>query len=185
MHGPQPFLFSLLDAMDGLAGESDIAFVLSTNRADLLERALSQRPGRIDLAVEVPLPDAASRLTLLRLYTRALPLSDAALVEAAERAEGVTASFFKELTRRTVLVAAEDGIGVGDDLVLGVLEEMLTDAASLARSLLGAWSVDAVGEPPGPGLYPGEGAVPSTYVGGVTDHPGGVGWFRYGPGPRP
>ena len=58
MHlGPQPLLFTLLDAMDGLTAEADVAFVLTTNRADLLEAALTQRPGRVDLAVEMPLPD--------------------------------------------------------------------------------------------------------------------------------
>ena len=67
MHmGPQPLLFTLLDAMDGLTAEADVAFILTTNRADLLEAALSQRPGRVDLAVEIPLPDEAARRALLR-----------------------------------------------------------------------------------------------------------------------
>ncbi|WP_434621695.1 ATP-binding protein [Arthrobacter sp. A5] len=51
-HGPQPLLFEVLDAMDGLDNDSDVAFVLTTNRVDMLERALAQRPGRVDLAVE-------------------------------------------------------------------------------------------------------------------------------------
>ncbi|MDQ6753891.1 MAG: ATP-binding protein [Actinomycetota bacterium] len=55
-HGPQPLLFEVLDAMDGLDDDADVAFVLTTNRVDLLERALAQRPGRVDLAVEIPLP---------------------------------------------------------------------------------------------------------------------------------
>jgi len=42
--GPQPLLLTLLDAMDGLTAEADVAFVLTTDRADLLEEALSQRP---------------------------------------------------------------------------------------------------------------------------------------------
>ena len=53
-HGPQPLLFEVLDAMDGLASDADVAFVLTTNRVDMLERALAQRPGRVDLAVEIP-----------------------------------------------------------------------------------------------------------------------------------
>ncbi|HCC40644.1 MAG TPA: AAA family ATPase, partial [Arthrobacter bacterium] len=55
-HGPQPLLFEVLDAMDGLDNDADVAFVLTTNRPDMLERALAQRPGRVDLAVEIPLP---------------------------------------------------------------------------------------------------------------------------------
>ena len=38
-------LFETLEAMDGLAADADITFILTTNRADLLERALVERPG--------------------------------------------------------------------------------------------------------------------------------------------
>jgi len=62
-----PLLFALLDAMDGLAPDADVSFVLTTNRAEVLEQALAARPGRVDLAVEIPLPDATGRERLLRL----------------------------------------------------------------------------------------------------------------------
>ena len=50
--GGSPVLFDLLDAMDGAAADADLLFVLTTNRADLLEPALAARPGRVDVAVE-------------------------------------------------------------------------------------------------------------------------------------
>ncbi len=55
--GPKPLLFEVLDALDGLDADADVAFVLTTNRVEDLEVALSQRPGRVDLAAEIPLPD--------------------------------------------------------------------------------------------------------------------------------
>jgi hypothetical protein len=55
-----PVLFALLNAMDGLAQDIDIIFVLTTNRAEVLEPALASRPGRIDQAVELPYPSATS-----------------------------------------------------------------------------------------------------------------------------
>ncbi len=58
------------------------------------------RPGRIDLAVEIPLPDRDARRSLFTLYARDIGLSGEALDIAADRAEGVTASFAKELIRR-------------------------------------------------------------------------------------
>jgi len=61
-----PLLFSLLDAMDGVGADADVTFVLTTNRADILETALADRPGRVDLAVEIPRPDAGCRERLLR-----------------------------------------------------------------------------------------------------------------------
>jgi hypothetical protein len=149
MHlGPQPLLFTLLDAMDGLTAEADVAFVLTTNRADLLEAALSQRPGRVDLAVEIPLPDEAARHALLALYSRDLPFSEAALADAAGRCDGVTASFFKELARRTVLMAADADRPIDDEVLAGAVTEMLSDTEQLTRALLGGAGMAQGGTPP-------------------------------------
>src|ERR1700733_12870515 len=68
-----PVLFDLLDAMDGAAGDADLLFLLTTNRADLLELALAARPGRVDVAVEIALPDGPARQRLLALYGRGGP----------------------------------------------------------------------------------------------------------------
>ncbi|MBA2455681.1 MAG: AAA family ATPase, partial [Nocardioidaceae bacterium] len=46
--GGHSLLFQLLNEMDGLAEDSDVVFLLTTNRADLLEPALAARPGRVD-----------------------------------------------------------------------------------------------------------------------------------------
>jgi hypothetical protein len=138
MHGaPQPLLFAILDALDGLDGDADITFILTTNRVDVLERALAERPGRIDLAVEIPLPDAEARRRLFRRYGSDLPLSIAALDAAADRSEGTTGSFAKELVRRSVLAAAEQGRDVTDDDLASALDDLLASSAQLARTLLG------------------------------------------------
>jgi cell division protease FtsH len=83
-----PLLFTVLDQMDGLGSDIDACFLLTTNRVDLLETALAQRPGRVDLAVEIPLPDAEGRRRLLSMYGGGidLPTSDADL--AVERTAG-------------------------------------------------------------------------------------------------
>ena len=65
-------LNKLLNEMDGLKEEADILFILTTNRPEALEPALASRPGRIDQAIEFPLPDAEGRRKLVRLYSRAL-----------------------------------------------------------------------------------------------------------------
>src|SRR5207302_982107 len=43
-----PLLFELLNEMDGLRDDSDVIFVLTTNRPDILEPALAARPGRVE-----------------------------------------------------------------------------------------------------------------------------------------
>ena len=94
--------------MDGVGADADVTFVLTTNRADILETALADRPGRVDLAVEIPRPDADCRARLLRVYVRDLTL-EADLAPVVAGTEGVTASFVKEMIRRTVLVSLRAG----------------------------------------------------------------------------
>ncbi|MGH7609298.1 MAG: AAA family ATPase, partial [Candidatus Dormibacteria bacterium] len=101
MHpGQHPLLFQLLNEMDGLGEDLDVTFLLTTNRADLLEPALAARPGRIDLAVEIPLPDQDCRRRLVTLYRGGLELAPKVREEVVSGTEGVTASFIKELLRR-------------------------------------------------------------------------------------
>src|SRR4029079_6054738 len=68
-------LFELLNGMDGLDEDHDVLFVLTTNRADLLEPALDAQRRQIDQAVELPLPDAAGRRQLIALYGEGLGLA--------------------------------------------------------------------------------------------------------------
>jgi ATPase family protein associated with various cellular activities (AAA) len=136
-NGAQPLLFEVLEALDGLSDDADVAFLLTTNRVDVLEPALAQRPGRVDLAVEVPLPDQGARRLLLARYARSIAFTPAVLDEVATRADGTTASFIKELVRRAVLIAAEAERDATDDDLTQAVNEMLEEAQNITRSLLG------------------------------------------------
>jgi ATP-dependent 26S proteasome regulatory subunit len=124
--------------MDGIGGDADVSFVLTTNRARVLEKALAERPGRVDLAVEIPRPDATGRARLLALYGRDLEIqADHAPIVAAT--EGVTASYIKELVRRAVLTALrETGTTVLRDHHFATANTEMTHAnQQLTRTLLG------------------------------------------------
>jgi hypothetical protein len=175
-----PVLFDLLDAMDGAAGDADILFLLTTNRADLLEPALAARPGRVDVAIEIALPDAAARRRLLELYGRSLEmqLSEAEAGEVVERTDGVTASFLKELLRRAVLESlqrpeGERGTGAITAAHLhAALDDLLDSSQGITRSLLG------VGD--GREQLPGGGGVGALPPEGARVRASSV--FRYRPG---
>jgi ATPase family protein associated with various cellular activities (AAA) len=137
--GSSPVLFELMNEMDGIGEDADVAWVLTTNRPDALEPALASRPGRIDLAVELPLPDDDARRRLLALYARGLDLQLADQDAVVARTSGVPASFVKELLRKAALAAAEHGrTTVTDDDVSEVLDELLAETSALTRVLLGA-----------------------------------------------
>jgi hypothetical protein len=134
-----PLLFELLNQMDGLADDADILFVLTTNRPDLLEPALAARPGRIDQAVEVPVPDTECRRRLFELYSRGLKVS-APLDPYVERTDGASAAFIRELLRKAALFAADDGgeLDVKARHFDEALHEMIVEGGDLTKSLLGA-----------------------------------------------
>src|SRR5262249_15722243 len=104
--GCSPLLFDLLNQMDGLADDADILFALTPNRPDLLEPARAARPGRIDQAIEVPLPDAECRRRLLELYARGLTVATDFAPYVA-RTAGASAAFIRELLRKAALFAAD------------------------------------------------------------------------------
>ncbi|HVK15649.1 MAG TPA: AAA family ATPase [Fimbriiglobus sp.] len=139
--GANALLFELLNQMDGLGEDADILFVLTTNRPDYLEPALAARPGRIDLAIEVPLPDADCRRRLFELYGRGLRLELADPDEWVRRTGGVSAAFIRELLRKAaVLAAEEDGAGelvVADRHLEEATAELVVAGGPLTQTLLG------------------------------------------------
>lgn len=159
-----PLLFDLLNEMEGIEEDADVSFILTTNRADLLEPALAARPGRVDLAVELGLPDEDARRRLIDLYARGLDLQLKEIDSVVARTQGVTASFFKELLRKAAVISASTDqdhgrISVTDREINSALDELLSDRSTLTRILLGGAQGEQ-GRRTGPGvdwLNPSEG----------------------------
>jgi tetratricopeptide (TPR) repeat protein len=144
--GEEVLLNKLLNEMDGLQPDAEVLFILTTNRPEALEEALAARPGRIDQAIEFPLPDAEGRAKLVRLYARGVKVPDGIVDLAVERTDKVSASFIKELMRRAIQFALMRSKGkprIVEEDVESALEEMLVTGGSLNRKLLGAVARDA------------------------------------------
>lgn len=160
-----PQLYELLDQMDGLHEDADVLFLLTTNRPDVLEPALASRPGRIDLAIEVPLPDAECRERLFELYGRGLTLHVDSWERLVRQTEGASAAFIRELMRRATLLALDEPSSapspspspspppsvspalspspstdtvVAERHIAAALHDLVFDGGPLTRSLLGA-----------------------------------------------
>jgi hypothetical protein len=141
--GSNPLLFQLLNEMDGLDEDADVIFVLTTNRVELLEPALAARPGRIDQAVEIKLPDQECRRRLLDRYLQGMQTDVGDLDDVIERTEGVSAAFLKELARRAALVAVEgtpqdQQLIVQHSHIVAALDDLLEHSTPVLRSSLGA-----------------------------------------------
>lgn len=135
----ESLLNELLNEMDGLKEDADILFVLTTNRPEQLEGALTGRPGRIDQAIEVPLPDETGRRKLVELYGKGLSLDADIVDEAVQRTDGASAAFIKELMRRMAQasVRRDGGASIEAGDIGEALDDMLFAGGKLNVRLLG------------------------------------------------
>lgn len=105
---------------------------------DILEPALAARLGRIDLAVQLPLTDRDGRRRLLGLYGRGLTLQNVDLDRVAERIDGATPAYIKEVLRKAAVIAAAAGsrtVITGEHMEAALAE--LDERGALAHRLLG------------------------------------------------
>jgi AAA+ superfamily predicted ATPase len=135
------FLCELMDEMDGLGAKTDCIFLLTTNRPDALEPALAARPGRVDQAIEFPLPDETCRHRLFQLYGRHLDLQWVDLDRWIEQTEGASPAFIAELLRKAALFAAERGeplpMKIRNTDIEQAIKELVLFGGDLTQKLLG------------------------------------------------
>ncbi len=65
----------LLSEISGLEELHGVVVIAATNRPDMIDKALL-RPGRFDRQVLVPTPDEKSRLAILSVHTKGMPVAD-------------------------------------------------------------------------------------------------------------
>ena len=105
----------LLTELDGLEPLTDVVVIAATNRPDNIDEALL-RPGRIEKAVETPLPDRDARREILRIHAEEMPVASAVDLDViADRTAGYSGGDLAALVREAGLLAIEDAI-VDDDL---------------------------------------------------------------------
>ncbi|OOQ48735.1 cell division protein FtsH [Streptomyces antibioticus] len=100
-------LNQILTEMDGFSGSEGVVVIAATNRADILDPALT-RPGRFDRVVNVSPPDRGGREAILRIHTRDIPLSaDVDLTQVARTTPGMTGADLANLANEAALIAVK------------------------------------------------------------------------------
>ena len=95
----------LLTLMDGLESRGKVVVIAATNRPDALDPAL-RRPGRFDREIEIGIPDEKSRLEILQIHTRGMPMeSDVKLEEMARVTHGFVGADLQALAREAAILA--------------------------------------------------------------------------------
>ncbi|MFE2560417.1 ATP-dependent zinc metalloprotease FtsH [Streptomyces sp. NPDC059352] len=100
-------LNQILTEMDGFTGSEGVIVLAATNRADVLDHALT-RPGRFDRIVHVNPPDRGGREAILRIHTREIPLAkDVDLEHVARTTPGMTGAELANLANEAALLAVK------------------------------------------------------------------------------
>ncbi|HEX3048705.1 MAG TPA: AAA family ATPase [Bacillota bacterium] len=104
-------LNQLLVEMDGIRLEASVKIVViaATNRADLLDQALT-RPGRFDRQVKVDLPDKEGRIHILQIHARGKPFAEEVdLDEIARDTFGFSGAHLESLINEAAIMAYRKG----------------------------------------------------------------------------
>lgn len=100
-------LNQLLVEMDGFGVNEGIIVIAATNRADILDHALT-RPGRFDRKVVVGYPDSKGREEILKVHSKGKPLAaDVNLKNIAKTTIGFTGADLENLMNESAILAAK------------------------------------------------------------------------------
>ncbi len=102
-------LNQLLVEMDGFEQNSGIIVLAATNRADVLDPALT-RPGRFDRQVYVHLPDVKGREEIIKVHAKNKPMSeDVDFKRVARLTSGLAGADIENILNEAALLTARDG----------------------------------------------------------------------------
>ena len=94
----------ILTSMDGIEGLENVTIMAATNRPDMMDPALL-RPGRFDKMILIGKPDLESRLRILEVHTRDMPLINVDLMDVAELTDGYVGADLQAVCREAGMVA--------------------------------------------------------------------------------
>lgn len=95
----------LLTEMDGIITLEEVVVIAASNRPDIVDPAVL-RPGRFDRLIYVPEPDEKTRLEILKLYTKDMPITkDVDIKNLASQTKGYSGADLEGLCREAALLA--------------------------------------------------------------------------------
>ncbi|PKN00093.1 MAG: hypothetical protein CVU78_03075 [Elusimicrobia bacterium HGW-Elusimicrobia-2] len=100
----------LLNYLDGLSAFGGIITIATTNAPQILDKAISHRPNRFDLRIQLDNPDYKARIKMLSKFTEDMILTDDINFELiAERTNDFSGACMKEMVIEAKKLAVIDG----------------------------------------------------------------------------
>jgi transitional endoplasmic reticulum ATPase len=102
-HVSERVISQFLTEMDGLEELRGVFILAATNRIDIIDPALL-RPGRFDLILQIPSPDADARLEIFKIHTAKSPLEkNVSLIELVGETDGFTGAEIEATCRESAM----------------------------------------------------------------------------------
>merc|ERR1712186_114165 len=100
----------ILTEMDGMGSKKNVFIIGATNRPDIIDSAIL-RPGRLDQLIYIPLPDEASRISILGAALRKTPVAkEVDIAYLAKLTNGFSGADLTEICQRAVKLAIRENI---------------------------------------------------------------------------
>ena len=103
-----PILGEYLQAMDGMEPNNGVVVLATTNHTENIDPAISDRPGRFDRIIEVPLPDKSQRKEIIQNLLRKMPTkihSGKAIDKIAANSRGLSGAWIREIVQTAMIEA--------------------------------------------------------------------------------
>ena len=117
-----PILGEYLQAMDGIEANEGVVVLATTNHTENIDPAISDRPGRFDRIIEVPLPDAEQRINILANLLAKMPtdnltfglgtkdfFGNETISEIGRDAKHLSGAWIREIVHTAFIFATYDG----------------------------------------------------------------------------
>jgi len=126
----------MLTSIDGLESMEGVVVIGATNRPDIIDTGLL-RPGRFDRLIQTPPPDLASRVEILSIHTKDMPLTkDVNLDDIAKLCENYSGADLEALCREAAMVAVRENVDTEQIEKRHFEEAMKTSRPSITQDII-------------------------------------------------
>lgn len=122
-----PILGEYLQAMDGMQPNDGMLILATTNHTENIDPAISDRPGRFDRIIDVPLPNISQRRKMINNLLTKMPsekITEEIISLVAKKSEGLSGAWVREVVQCALIDAMYEG---KDNLSANNLQSGLED----------------------------------------------------------
>ena len=107
-----PILGEYLQSMDGMEPNNGMVIIATTNHTENIDPAISDRPGRFDRIIDVPLPNYSQRSGIISNILAKMPaeeISESEIAKIANRSSGLSGAWIREIVQTAMIEAIYAG----------------------------------------------------------------------------